>query len=350
MLAFSAETASADRCSDIRAQLAAASANTGSSARYNRYADAARRQAAEIRKVERARRSLGCRFNGSRQCRTLANSLSQMQANLADIEWTRDQAKPRRDNARIKALQTRFNSYGCNRPTRVARVEPEKRVTSNGRRVIVRQGAEPARNDAISADVPGRTALPHLSGSYRTMCVRTCDGYYFPISFATTPEFFGRDEAACRAMCPAAETKLYRHRVPDEESAAMVSLEGEPYAALPTAFLYRQSGRSEDGSSCSCGKPQTLASLAPDNAEDRPLNTASIPVPAKRPELPAASSEEDSSETTLAPADTASPVTPDTNDAEEPGRRRAVRVVGPQFLPDLEEAIDLRSPARTSGP
>ena len=25
------------------------------------------------------------------------------------------------------------------------------------------------------------------SGTYRTVCVRSCDGFYFPISFATVP-------------------------------------------------------------------------------------------------------------------------------------------------------------------
>ena len=27
-----------------------------------------------------------------------------------------------------------------------------------------------------------------VAGTYRTMCVRLCDGYYFPISFTTTRE------------------------------------------------------------------------------------------------------------------------------------------------------------------
>src|SRR5690606_29512315 len=33
-------------------------------------------------------------------------------------------------------------------------------------------------------------------GTYRTVCVRLCDGFFFPISFATTPDRFGADEAA----------------------------------------------------------------------------------------------------------------------------------------------------------
>ena len=37
------------------------------------------------------------------------------------------------------------------------------------------------------------------SGTYRTVCVRTCDGFYFPISFATVPARFPDDEKTCKA-------------------------------------------------------------------------------------------------------------------------------------------------------
>ena len=39
--------------------------------------------------------------------------------------------------------------------------------------------------------------------SYRTMCVRSCDGYYFPISFATISSRFRDDESKCRSLCAA---------------------------------------------------------------------------------------------------------------------------------------------------
>src|SRR5262249_36010303 len=46
------------------------------------------------------------------------------------------------------------------------------------------------------------------SGTYRTVCVRTCDGGYFPVSFATSPARFADDEKVCRAQCPATEAAL----------------------------------------------------------------------------------------------------------------------------------------------
>jgi hypothetical protein len=84
-------------------------------------------------------------------------------------------------------------------------------------------------------------------GTYRTVCVRLCDGYYFPISFATTPEGFQRDRQRCERSCGTA-ARLYVYRNPGEEPQNMRSIEGEPYARLRTAFLYR----SQYVPSCKC--------------------------------------------------------------------------------------------------
>jgi hypothetical protein len=121
-------------------------------------------------------------------------------------------------------------------------------------------------------------------GTYRTLCVRTCDGYYFPISFSTLPGQFPRDQQTCQAMCPGAEVTLYTHRNPGEETSQMVSLGGAPYTALPTAFRYRE----EFDAACTCHAP-TLAGVP---AAD-PLSLASadrfassapvVPLPSLRP-------------------------------------------------------------------
>lgn len=89
------------------------------------------------------------------------------------------------------------------------------------------------------------------SSSFRTLCVRTCDGYFFPISYMTGPSRFTDDEQACQRLCPATEVQLYTHRNPGEDVAQAVSLGGKPYRSLPTAFKYRQAF----DSSCSCRKP-----------------------------------------------------------------------------------------------
>ncbi|MBN9278569.1 MAG: DUF2865 domain-containing protein [Hyphomicrobium sp.] len=89
-------------------------------------------------------------------------------------------------------------------------------------------------------------ALPYAT--YRTLCVRLCDGYYFPISFATLPNHFSRDVDACQSRC-AAPTELYYHQNPGGAVEEMVSVaENKPYTSMKNAFRHRK----EYVEGCSC--------------------------------------------------------------------------------------------------
>ena len=78
--------------------------------------------------------------------------------------------------------------------------------------------------------------------------MRTCDGAYFPVSFATLPARFPDDEKTCKALCPATEATLYAYRNPGEDINQAVSISGQPYTALPNAFKFR----TEFNPSCAC--------------------------------------------------------------------------------------------------
>jgi hypothetical protein len=86
--------------------------------------------------------------------------------------------------------------------------------------------------------LPGPPPAEAVAPTYRTMCVRLCDGYYWPVSFATSMDAFERDEQVCRKSC-GATVALYYYPNPGGEADAMVSLAGRPYKDLSTAFLYR---------------------------------------------------------------------------------------------------------------
>ncbi len=73
---------------------------------------------------------------------------------------------------------------------------------------------------------------------YRTVCVRQCDGYFWPISFATSEAHFQRDRAACENSC-GHTAKLYVSRNRNGDLEDMRDLDGQPYSKLPTAFLFR---------------------------------------------------------------------------------------------------------------
>lgn len=179
-----------------------------------------------------------------------------------------------------------------------------------------------------------------MGGTFRTVCVRTCDGFYFPISYSTSPDRFRDDELTCQRSCPAAEVSLYTYHNPGEEISQAVSLNGRIYTELPTAFQYRKA-MSPD---CSCRKPgeswaQTLKAVGPDDtiapgdvvvteqnarqlsqprigADGKPVRSDQrTPAAAAPPAAEAASAP-----TAVPPADT------------DPSKR-TVRTVGPTFLP-----------------
>ncbi|MBX9924830.1 MAG: DUF2865 domain-containing protein [Hyphomicrobiaceae bacterium] len=83
--------------------------------------------------------------------------------------------------------------------------------------------------------------------SRQTMCVRTCDGYYWPVRYPARRKDLADDEAACRASC-GTETKLYTRPDPGAPVEEMKDQNGRLYADSPTAFVYRK--RLVDGCAC----------------------------------------------------------------------------------------------------
>jgi hypothetical protein len=119
----------------------------------------------------------------------------------------------------------------------------------------------------------GFGALPFAT--YRTLCVRLCDGYYFPVSFSTLPNQFDRDDEVCRSRC-AAPAELYYYQNPGGAPEQMVSHRTrQPYASLKTAMRYRK----EFVQGCSCKE-----------AEYVPAPGAPGGPPEKRTEVPSATS------------------------------------------------------------
>jgi hypothetical protein len=85
------------------------------------------------------------------------------------------------------------------------------------------------------------------NGRYRSVCVRLCDGFYFPISYVTYGSRLAQDAAQCQANC-AAPAELYVYRNPGQDIEQAVSLNGSAYMDLPVALRYRK----EYVKGCSC--------------------------------------------------------------------------------------------------
>lgn len=174
-------------------------------------------------------------------------------------------------------------------------------------------------------------------GTFRTICVRTCDGFYYPISFSTTADRFRDDDQTCQRMCPSAEVSLYTYRNPGEDVAQAVSLNGRLYTELPTAFSYRKAMNA----ACSCRKPgETWADALKVNGRDDTVAPGDVVVTeqnAKRLSQPRVGADgkpirpDPRANATTTTSAGAAP-TADTPDEPDP-RKRTVRTVGPTFLP-----------------
>jgi hypothetical protein len=173
------------------------------------------------------------------------------------------------------------------------------------------------------------------------VCVRTCDGYFFPISFSTSQDRFRDDEATCQRMCPAAEVQLFSHRNPGEDMNHAVSTAGQLYSQIPNAFKYKTSW----DAACTCKRPgESWANAVKDDprmqttleqgdivvTEER-AKVMNAPRDAKgRPILPPAPKKGAAptpASAASAPAPAAEP------QPEQPGEKKPIRSVGPKFLP-----------------
>ncbi len=118
---------------------------------------------------------------------------------------------------------------------------------------------------------------------FRTVCVRMCDGFYFPLSFAATRKNFYSDGQRCQSQC-GEEGRMFYLPSPDGDMDQAIDLAGRPYSRLPNAFRYRK----VQVESCAC-RPQPWSdaeiarhrhyaeAAARDPAAAKPASDAEVP-------------------------------------------------------------------------
>lgn len=90
-----------------------------------------------------------------------------------------------------------------------------------------------------------------VEASSRTVCVRTCDGFLFPLGTLARRADLPGHGAGCAAACPGAPTALYTLPAGGADLTRATSLAGQPYARLATAGLFRKG----PVAACSCHGP-----------------------------------------------------------------------------------------------
>jgi hypothetical protein len=308
-----------------------------------RYQDAAAKQQAELDRVTSQAKRMGCDSSGffslfsgqSAQCGPVNNQIQQMRGNLDQITNSLERLRsgglggPDRDNQRRSVL-TALAQNNCG-PQYVNAAPP-----GPGNFLQNLFG-----NNSSNPNAPGGDFGPQ-SGTYRTVCVRSCDGAYFPISFATVPARFPDDEKSCKALCPAADATLYAYRNPGEDMNQAVSISGQPYSASPNAFRYRQ----EFNPSCACkaaGQTWSDALKSIDDkaaaeqqgdiivTEESAKKMARPPAPKGAPATAKKGAASPTAGTPAAPApDASAPAADSTGAASD---NKPIRSVGPTFIP-----------------
>lgn len=76
-------------------------------------------------------------------------------------------------------------------------------------------------------------------GKFKTVCVRMCDGYFFPISNSTTRKGFYRDQMRCRSAC-GDEARLFHLPMGSTDVAEANDGNGRIYGLLNVAYRYRK--------------------------------------------------------------------------------------------------------------
>lgn len=269
-----AQAQTAGACAQIRAEMASLGRARAPSGQVNRLRN-------ELGRVQNALAANDCfRSRGflglgdlPPVCAPLRAQAGQLQAQLNAAEGGGGG-----NDARRAQLMSAWQRYGCDVPQRA---EPRQQrgvlyATPNDRpglldrlfgsttevavepyppRGVAPPGVEPFDSMLQGEDGEVDDTPRRRRGGALAVCVRTCDGFFFPVNFEGLRARDEYDEV-CKSLCPAAQTRVYfmSHGGLIDDAATR---EGEPYTALPNAKKYQENR----DLSCICKQPgQTWAS------------------------------------------------------------------------------------------
>jgi hypothetical protein len=229
----SAQQLSAD-CERLRAAIADAS-HGDSGAQYQAAAD---RQRAELDRTVSYAKSIGCDrhqflFFGAApppQCGEINAQVSRMRANLDELQQRAGGGPGGRGE-----LIARFNAQ-C---TTAQQQQPQQpaNIFDAIFGSVARQPSD-VQTLPLNPDQP-LDATGAEAGS-KAVCVRTCDGAFFPVSYSASQGRLSGLDDMCHALCPNADVSLYTYP-PSGQIEQAVSINGAKYMDMPNALKYRTS-------------------------------------------------------------------------------------------------------------
>lgn len=220
-------------CGRLQAQIAAMDQ---ADARTNPYAGAVQKQRAEIERSHAYAQSIGCDrqqflFFGNAppaQCSGLTARIQQMRGNLAQLEASAGRFA---NNPQRQDLVMRYKAY-C-RPDQPHPRNFLESLFGGG------QSEPPPPGDVPPDQVPNADQDQKAHGGSEAVCVRTCDGSFFPLNYSARRSSSETLTELCKSLCPNAEASVYT-LAPGQQIQTAVSLDGTPYYDLPAALKYQK--------------------------------------------------------------------------------------------------------------
>ena len=345
-LALSGEIQAATLCAQLDAELTAISESYSAPAQVRKYARAIAEQKFSIRELRHTMRETGC-SGGSMfvlggenadECSELEDKMTRMETNLSILNEKRiSLLSGQQEESRRKRVLAAIERNGCNDRPVLASTEsatydntmPLATDMPDGRETIHVPETQDGYGGSQFIDLGGSAT----AGAYRTMCVRTCDGAYFPISSQASTTNFRRDAQVCSMMCPGMATELFYHSVHQESDAMRSALTGRRYDELDNAYRFRINTQKDKACGCNFSlyykEMMRREAYIADPGKSEPKQSSIVWV---KPELRGQLRSEVA--VSKAAEDTA------LRDYE-PNMR--IRQIGPKFLPD-DETVDLHHP------
>ena len=117
----------------------------------------------------------------------------------------------------------------------------------NVKRIAERKAKSSSVRTAVAKAMDSAEFTESYLSSRTSYCVRSCDGFFFPIGNADTGSTAAH-EASCARACPGAETAVYVAAAGSKGIDDAINRKGQRYQATVTAFNYR----TQLSAACSC--------------------------------------------------------------------------------------------------
>lgn len=261
-LALSGGATASEFCARLNDELTALSETYSAPAKVRKYARAIAEQKLSIRELRHHLRETGCSAGSmfviddenADECAELEAKMARMEANLTILNEKRISLVTGQDvDAKRRRLVAAIEDNRCDEQPVLANAEPFAQDADgvvadlpDGFETIRVPQSEQDYGDSQFVDLGGSAT----NGTFRTMCVRTCDGGFFPISSQATSMSFRRDAQVCSMMCPGVETELFYHSIRQESDSMRSAVTGRSYEELENAYRFRTQ-RNRD-KACGC--------------------------------------------------------------------------------------------------